>query len=107
MGAGGVAGQGVVEVAEGDGWGGADGFLEAAGEAVAEIDAYLLTPDVSVAGLVGIGSGDEECAGEALAGFAETAAVAGFDGHEQFAVGCGGEDAEQAVVSHRLRAAEV
>ena len=119
VGAGGVAGQGVVEVAEGDGGGGADGLLETSGESVAEIDAYVLAPDVGVAGLVGVGGGDEECAGQALAGFAEATTIAGFDGEEEFAVvprinpispitpRKPLKDAAQAVVGHRLIAAEV
>lgn len=77
-----MGGQGVVKVAQGDGGVLGDGLLETSGEAVAEIDANVLAPYVGMAGLVGVGGGDEERTGQTLSGLTEASAVACLDSHE-------------------------
>ncbi len=80
--AGGMGGQGVVKVAQGDGRVLGDGLLETSGEAVGEIDTDILAPHVGVASFVGVGGGDEERAGQSLTAITESATVAGLNGEE-------------------------
>ena len=103
----GMGGQGVIEVTQGDGGVLGDGLLETSGKTVGKIDTDIIAPYVGMASLVGVSGGNKERTGQSLAVFTESAAVAGLDGEEQFAVGSGLQDVAHRLIEHSLRAAEV
>ena len=77
------------------------GLHEALGETVGQIYSNLFTPDVGVAGFIGVGGCDEQCAGDTLAGLSQTSALAGLDHKQHLAVRGIGQYVFHLAVGHK------